>query len=239
MTDPTLIADLIRAGLDAALVQRVAMEIASASAEASTLKSRREADRQRKARQREVTASSCHVTSRDIAEVTGQTAPSPFPTLSPSPLSPTPPIPAPALPPLSAPPPSGACEEQPQQPAQLVLIADPAKQKPSPRPKRERKPKASDADPRHAETVKLYVATWEDFFGEKYAFQSRDAKSLQTLLKQTDKPPDELAQMARWCWQQVKDDRFAPAAFRKANTLHGLCENFSAIISTSTTYKPQ
>lgn len=71
MNDPTLIADLICAGVAPELVARVAMELAEARAEGAALQARRMSDRERKARQRER-----HVTSRDVLgqAVTGPAA---------------------------------------------------------------------------------------------------------------------------------------------------------------------
>ena len=58
--DPSLIADLIRAGVDADLVQRVALELGRASAEREAIETRRQADRERQALRRG------HVMSRDV-----------------------------------------------------------------------------------------------------------------------------------------------------------------------------
>ncbi|SOR26796.1 protein of unknown function [Methylorubrum extorquens] len=60
VSDPSLIADLIRAGVDADLVQRVALELGRASAEREAIERRRQADRERQARRRS------HVMSRDV-----------------------------------------------------------------------------------------------------------------------------------------------------------------------------
>jgi hypothetical protein len=86
VSDPSLIADLIRAGVDADLVQRVALELGRASAEREAIEKRRQADRERQARRRshvmsrDVTLQ--HVTTRDVTA-----APN-----GPSPLPPRPPL---------------------------------------------------------------------------------------------------------------------------------------------------
>lgn len=91
MSDSTLIADLIRAGVDADLVQRVALELGRASAEREAIEKRRQADRERQARRRshvmsrDVTLQ--HVTTRDVtADPNG---PAPLPPHTP-PITPTP-----------------------------------------------------------------------------------------------------------------------------------------------------
>ncbi|WP_155773730.1 hypothetical protein [Methylorubrum extorquens] len=89
--DPSLIADLIRAGVDADLVQRVALELGRASAEREAIEKRRQADRERQARRRG------HVMSRDVTlqtvtarDVTAApNGPSPLPPQTP-PITPTP-----------------------------------------------------------------------------------------------------------------------------------------------------
>ena len=85
VADPTLIADLVRAGLDPELLQRVALELGRATAEREAIEKRRQSDRERQARRRghvmsrDVTLQ--HVTTRDVtAEPNG-----------PAPLPPTPP----------------------------------------------------------------------------------------------------------------------------------------------------
>lgn len=91
MSDPTLIADMIRAGVDADLVQRVALEIGRASAEREAIEKRRQADRERQARRRG------HVMSRDVTlqpvtarDVTADPkGPAPLPPQTP-PITPTP-----------------------------------------------------------------------------------------------------------------------------------------------------
>ena len=68
MNDPTLIADLICAGVAPELVARVATELAEARAEGAALQARRMSDRERKARQRHVSSrefTSLHVSSRE------------------------------------------------------------------------------------------------------------------------------------------------------------------------------
>jgi len=99
--------------------------------------------------------------------------------------------------------------------------------------------KVKAADPRHTEIIRIYSATWQEYYGDKYPFTPRDAKALQSLLPQTDKTPEEFSKIARWCWEQAASNQFAPGAFRKANTLHGLCENFGAILSGATTFQLQ
>ncbi|MBB2965266.1 hypothetical protein FHU13_005695, partial [Methylobacterium sp. R2-1] len=91
MADPTLIADLVRAGLDPELLQRVALELGRATAEREAIEKRRQSDRERQARRRghvmsrDVTLQ--HVTTRDVtAEPKG---PAPLPPHTP-PITPTP-----------------------------------------------------------------------------------------------------------------------------------------------------
>ena len=82
-----LITRLIAAGTPADLVAEVAMLAARAEVEREAIESRRKSDRERQASRRaaqkaeDVTV--CHVTSRDVADVTGQTPPSPSPLPSP------------------------------------------------------------------------------------------------------------------------------------------------------------
>jgi hypothetical protein len=63
--DPTLIADLVRAGTDPDLVQRVALEIGRLSAAATAIDRRRSADKARQARHRSRDITSDNVTERD------------------------------------------------------------------------------------------------------------------------------------------------------------------------------
>lgn len=111
MSDPNLIADLARAGLDPVLLQRVAMELARAQAASEAIEQRRLADRERQSRRRghamsrDVTLR--HVTSRDVTghDVTSRDAPAA--SLDVPPLPPAPP--SPPLNPPTTPDILGAC----------------------------------------------------------------------------------------------------------------------------------
>ncbi|GEM95894.1 hypothetical protein [Methylobacterium radiotolerans] len=92
MSDPTLIADLARAGLDPELLQRVAMELARAQVAVEAIEKRRTSDRVRQGRTR-------HVKSRDTADGTLPPVPSP---------DGPPPPPAPPPPPLNPSPTPGS-----------------------------------------------------------------------------------------------------------------------------------
>ncbi|XYD08835.1 hypothetical protein R1A27_28505 [Methylobacterium sp. NMS12] len=92
MSDPTLIADLARAGLDPELLQRVAMELARAQVAVEAIEKRRTSDRVRQGRTR-------HVKSRDTADSTLPPVPSP---------DGPPPPPAPPPPPLNPSPTPGS-----------------------------------------------------------------------------------------------------------------------------------
>ncbi|MDP4005091.1 hypothetical protein [Methylobacterium sp. NEAU K] len=92
MSDPTLIADLARAGLDPELLQRVAMELARAQVAVEAIEKRRISDRVRQGRTR-------HVKSRDTADGTLPPVPSP---------DGPPPPPAPPPPPLNPSPTPGS-----------------------------------------------------------------------------------------------------------------------------------
>ncbi|MEG9529323.1 MAG: hypothetical protein MIL41_26735, partial [Hyphomicrobiales bacterium] len=70
MSDPTLIADLARAGIEPELLQRVAMELARAQVAVEAIEKRRNSDRVRQGRTR-------HVKSRDTADGTLPPVPSP------------------------------------------------------------------------------------------------------------------------------------------------------------------
>ncbi|MGN8092833.1 hypothetical protein [Methylobacterium sp. 22177] len=95
MSDPTLIADLARAGLEPELLQRVAMELARAQVAVEAIEKRRTSDRARQGRVR-------HVKSRDTADGTLPPGPSP---------DGPPPPPAPPPPPLNPSPTPGSDPE--------------------------------------------------------------------------------------------------------------------------------
>ncbi|MEE7449393.1 hypothetical protein MRF4_17145 [Methylobacterium radiotolerans] len=87
MSDPTLIADLARAGLEPELLQRVAMELARAQVAVEAIEKRRTSDRVRQGRTR-------HVKSRDTADGTLPPGPPLLLHLHPHPLTPPqPPVP--------------------------------------------------------------------------------------------------------------------------------------------------
>lgn len=132
MTDETLIADLIRSGVDADLVQRVALAIIEAKATAQVAvvpdeaaERRRAADRARKAAQRESVRRNPQ-TSAESADIAEQPLP-----LSPSlPLSPQTPL-SPAHPHAPTPAPAHTHARTREADETLTLTADPTPAKPS------------------------------------------------------------------------------------------------------------
>ena len=97
-----------------------------------------------------------------------------------------------------------------------------------PQTKRRGRPPAP-ADPRFSAFITAFSEAYLNTFSEKYYFQPKDAKQLQSFLKSCDKDLDELMQIVSWCWERSRK-QYCPSFMRAATIFH-FCQSWPQIIA--------
>lgn len=214
-----LIGDMIRAGVDPALIERTVdalIEMARTSAvqvvKDESAERRREADRERKAQAKEfrrISAESDEVIPSLPLSPPSQTLP---PTLPHTPVREA----KPSVP--ATPPPEGTRSAY-------------SKTKPPRSP--------SPADPRHAEFVRIFADEYAEATGQPYAMAGgKDGQQLQSLLKTLkDLTADEWREGIRWSWKIAREDSFANPSVRQTGSLAAFCSAWSRLVAYHATYQ--
>lgn len=217
-----LIGDMIRAGVDPALIERTVdalIEMARTSAvqvvKDESAERRRIADRERKAQAKEF---------RRIPQNSAESDEE-IPSL---PLSP----PSQTLPPtLPHTPVREAKPSVPATPPPEGTVSAYSKPKP-PRP-------PSTADPRHAEFVRIFADEYAEATGQLYAMAGgKDGQQLHSLLKTLkDLTADEWREGIRWSWKIASQDQFAAPCVRQTGSLAAFCSAWSRLVAYHATYQ--
>jgi len=116
--------------------------------------------------------------------------------------------------------------------ADTLIPCDKSREGFEPKPSKLKKPKEEKqaTDPRHTELIRAYCEAYEDRTGMRYAFQARDAKTLQTFLRANQEPVEKIMKILRWAWSQYEEGgQFAKSYFHCA-TIHDLCSSWPKII---------
>ena len=224
MDTGALIGDMIRAGVDPALIERTVdalIEMARVSAAAVDSRS---SGARRQAAYRERIASQTVTNRNETSLVTDDESPS-------LPLSP----PSPTLPPTL--PHTPVREAKPGPPSVPATPPPEGTVSAYSKPRPPRPP--STADPRHAEFVAIFADEYAEATGQPYAMAGgKDGQQLQTLLKTLkDLTADEWRTGIRWSWQIASQDAFANACVRQTGSLAAFCSAWSRLVAYHSTYQ--
>lgn len=106
------------------------------------------------------------------------------------------------------------------------------------KPKREKKPK-KEADPRHAEFVRIFFDAYQNQIGLKLQLGAKDFKQLSTFLKAfPDIQAEEWQAAIDWCHQIRRSDQYAKGVVHNISNLAAFCANWSSLVAYHQIYKP-